>query len=474
MSAQRLAVWLSIVLSASVSAETLELYVDQTTKQVFAEPGPNRIRLGAFERVDAHAEPAAHSTDAPLAEAGSSGEAEVSAGSGAALAASADENGGPPRGSSAEASSAWYDRLAFRGYVQLRHNELLDDELDGLQHFADRSVGDDQSLLIRRARLILSGDVSNRLSLYLQPDFAVTPSGSSTTHFAQLRDVYADIFLDDTKEFRVRVGQSKIPYGFENLQSSQNRLPLDRNDAVNSCCKDERDLGAFFYWAPEHIRRRFRELVSSGLKGSGDYGVAAVGLYNGQGANRFERNDGYHVVGRFSYPLLLENGQILEAGVQGYRGRFVPTADPEIVLSSVGRGFEDRRVGVHAVLYPQPLGLQAEWNWGRGPMLDAAMTMIETADLEGGYVQASYKWDTRFAGTLIPFIRWQRYEGGMKLERNAPQADINETELGIEWQPRPELELVGMYVRTDRTNVLVPPYEQYDGDMLRVQLQWNY
>src|SRR5690606_19956869 len=33
-------------------AETLELYVDTTTSQVYAEPGPNRVRLGVFERVD--------------------------------------------------------------------------------------------------------------------------------------------------------------------------------------------------------------------------------------------------------------------------------------------------------------------------------------------------------------------------------------------------------------------------------------
>ncbi|WP_395055838.1 hypothetical protein [Flavobacterium sp.] len=30
------------------------------------------------------------------------------------------------------------------------------------------------------------------------------------------------------------MGQSKIPYGFENLQSTQNRLVFDRNDVLNS------------------------------------------------------------------------------------------------------------------------------------------------------------------------------------------------------------------------------------------------
>jgi hypothetical protein len=85
----------------------------------------------------------------------------------------------------------------------------------------------------------------------------------------------------DTK-FRLRVGQSKVPFGFENLQSSQNRLTLDRNDALNSAVANERDLGAFFYWAPSKIRERFAMLVKDGYKGSGDYGVFAFGVYNGQ------------------------------------------------------------------------------------------------------------------------------------------------------------------------------------------------
>jgi hypothetical protein len=48
--------------------------------------------------------------------------------------------------------------------------------------------------------------------------------------------------FDAKKEYRVRIGQSKVPYGFENLQSSQNRLTLDRNDALNSAVANERDL----------------------------------------------------------------------------------------------------------------------------------------------------------------------------------------------------------------------------------------
>jgi hypothetical protein len=40
--------------------------------------------------------------------------------------------------------------------------------------------------------------------------------------------------FDAKKRISVRVGYSKVLFGFENMQSSQNRLTLDRNDALNS------------------------------------------------------------------------------------------------------------------------------------------------------------------------------------------------------------------------------------------------
>jgi hypothetical protein len=80
-------------------------------------------------------------------------------------------------------------------------------------------------------------------------------------------------------------------------------LTLDRNDALNSAVANERDLGAFFYWAPSKIRERFAMLVKDGYKGSGDYGVFAFGVYNGQTSNRTEGNRNLHVVTRVSYPF---------------------------------------------------------------------------------------------------------------------------------------------------------------------------
>ncbi len=99
---------------------------------------------------------------------------------------------------------------------------------------------------MRRMRIIFFGQIHKNVYFYVQPDFA-SSSSADRLHFGQLRYAYFDIGVDPDNEFRFRIGQSKVPFGFENLQSSQNRLALDRNDALNSAVSNERDIGVFFY-----------------------------------------------------------------------------------------------------------------------------------------------------------------------------------------------------------------------------------
>jgi hypothetical protein len=149
-----------------------------------------------------------------------------------------------------EKKSGWYEKINIRGYVQVRYNRLFETNPDLKSDQGDKSIGNFGGFFIRRNRLILSGQLSDHVYFYIQPDFASSASTTSL-HFAQIRDAYFDVSLDKNKEFRFRIGQSKVPYGFENMQSSQNRLPLDRNDALNSAVANERDLGVFFYYAPK-------------------------------------------------------------------------------------------------------------------------------------------------------------------------------------------------------------------------------
>jgi len=383
----------------------------------------------------------------------------------------------------------WFDRLSIRGYAQFRLNEVpwYDHEGAPPQHLGDASVAPDQSFLLRRARMVLSGDVSDHMYVYIQPDFAASVPGSAdANHFAQLRDFYCDIYFDSNKVHRLRVGQSKIPFGWENLQSSSNRIPLDRNDGLNSAGKNERDLGVLYYYTPEFAQDLFKYVLEEGLKGSGNYGLFGFGVYNGQGGSIREQNDDLHLVARLTVPMQLANEQVVELGVQCYTGTYnVLTSAIQPLGQGLARapsvlpgGYLDERVGGTLVYYPQPLGFQAEWNVGHGPVLNEAQTEVVDGSLNGGYGMLMVRRETDCWGTFFPFLRYAHYDGGFKSERNAPQMLIDEWELGLEWQINKQMELTAEYTFTDRTNTTAlssgESYRQFNGDIIRLQFQANY
>ncbi len=364
----------------------------------------------------------------------------------------------------------WYEKISIRGYTQFRYNYMIDDKKMVDEY--DSSVGNNKGFLVRRARIIISGDLHERVSLYFQTDFAQGTGATGTTlnnqNFAQLRDLYADVFLTKDKEWRIRAGISKVPFGFEVLQSSQQRLALDRTDAINSAAPNERDTGLFLYYTPTETRKLFRSLIDKGLKGSGDYGILGVGVYNGQTLNVSEANDNKHVVLHSTYPFELPYGQIVQVGVDAYRGLINVPVSAGVTIPD-GGNILDERIGTHFVLYPQPFGFQAEWNWGRGPELNPAGTAVQEGYLQGGYVQAMYKWDN-----VIPYVRWQEYNGGKKNRINSPFNVVRETELGVEYQFNRALELTVAYSWMKRTDTINAPYAIHDGQLIRFQLQWNY
>jgi len=371
-------------------------------------------------------------------------------------------------------SKKWFESISLRGYTQIRYNGLFATNPDLGCEQCDKSWGGNNGFFMRRMRLIFFGQISPRVYFYMQPDFASSAS-SSALHFGQIRDMYFDLGLDKENEFRLRVGQSKVPFGFENMQSSQNRLPLDRADALNSAVSNERDMGVFFYWAPKKTRELFSSLVREGLKGSGDYGVFGLGVYNGQTANKPEANLNRHVVGRISYPFAVKN-QIIELGIQGYKGLY--TFGSSQLSSGVGinedKTYTDERVAASLVVYPKPFGIQAEYNIGRGPEFDVLLDSITTQKLSGGYVTASYKLNWK-EQTFIPFTRFQKYSGGKKHELDARSYDVEELEIGMEWQPAKQFELVVMYTMSERR------YEDFanqdnkqKGNLMRIQAQINF
>jgi phosphate-selective porin len=368
----------------------------------------------------------------------------------------------------------WYDDVSLRGYTQVRYNRLLETNPALKCDQCDRSWGEDGGIFLRRVRMIFFGQVHERIYFYIQPDFASSVS-SSLSNYGQLRDAYIDVGLDKKNEYRVRLGQSKVPYGFENMQSSQNRLPLDRADALNSAFSNERDAAVFFYWAPQDKRKLFSSLVSEGYKGGGDYGVFAFGVFNGQTANKPDQNNQLHVVSRFAYPFNI-GSQTIEPAIQAYTGKYVLTADqisPGVKIAK-GNEYVDRRIAATMVLYPQPFGIMAEYNVGKGPEFNSATDSIETRKLQGGYATLNYMIKIKDQ-VILPFFRAHHYAGGKKFELDARSYTVNEYELGVEWQPIKNFEFVAEYVRSKRR------FEDFKnqnntqrGGLLRLQAQLNF
>jgi hypothetical protein len=371
-------------------------------------------------------------------------------------------------------SPKWFESIQLRGYAQVRYNRLLETNPDLKCEQCDKSWGDKGGFFIRRMRLIFYGQIHKQVYFYVQPDLASSVSTTSL-HFAQLRDAYFDVGVDKENEFRFRIGQSKVPFGFENMQSSQNRLPLDRADALNSALSNERDLGVFFYWAPKKQKELFSSLVKDGLKGSGDYGVIGFGAYNGQTANKPELNDEPHLAARVSYPFKFK-GQIIEPSIQAYSGKFVIPSDQlsNGVKRNKDLSYLDQRIAGTLVLYSKPIGILAEYNFGKGPEFNKETDSIEVRSLQGGFVTLNYMFKSK-TQLIIPFLRYQYYDGGKKHEKDARSYEVNDLEFGVEWQPFKNFELVAMYTISKRRFEDFSLQDNYQkGNLLRLQAQVNF
>uniref|UniRef100_UPI003B3A79C5 porin n=1 Tax=Sphingobium sp. TaxID=1912891 RepID=UPI003B3A79C5 len=315
----------------------------------------------------------------------------------------------------------------------------------------------------------------------LQSDFATAVNNQAGTErregFAQLRDAYADVFIDRDKSLRLRFGQSKVPFGWENMQSSSNRLTLDRSDAINSVVPSERDLGVVAYYTPPAVQTIWDRLGHDGQKLFGNYGAFGLGVFNGQGTNRTEQNRGLMKVAFATWPFELDGlggafaGQVLEIGGSA----MLNDVQPELRSGSISPvAYKDDHFALHAILYPQPFGIQAEWTWGKGPEYDLATQSIDVKKQRGGYVQMMYRLPTEGIGALMPYGRWQHYRGGWKGATSAPRLETDEWEMGVEWQPSKALEFTIAYARMKRAEADERRTGRAQGNLIRTQLQWNY
>jgi hypothetical protein len=170
-------------------------------------------------------------------------------------------------------------------------------------------------------------------------------------------------------------------------------------------------------------------------------------------------------------------------GLQAYHGKFVTTTQAvtvggiSVTPTAQPKGETDQRAALTAIWYPQPLGIETEWNIGRGPELSDDFRRIESKFLHGGYVQLNYRHAKQGSSIAVfPFARWNYFDGGRKFARNAPNARVNELDLGFEFAPWSEIEITPLYTHTfRRTRTGTFPYAvTRNANRFGLQVQWNY
>lgn len=377
----------------------------------------------------------------------------------------------------------WYERIRVNGYGQFRYNLGASDGKFDLP--LNDSFGDQQGneFYVRRLRLVLQGQVSERIAFFTQ---LALEGGQQQLSNREIIDAYMDYYLTTDRVHRVRLGLHRVPNAFDTYRSSTNRQELDRHESIQSGAPGERDLGIAYYWSPKIAQERFTELAAY-HNGPGDYGVFGLMVYNGQTRNRDELNKDKHVGAKLAYPFEFQNGRLLETGILAFHGVFsVPGAGQPTGGSSAARchspltseggcNIKDQRVTAYLWTPPQPWGILAEFTVGRGPKRNAQTGFIDESSLHGGYVQGYYTWRYSDVGMLTPYIRWGEYYGGFKSLNGAPDGQSRTWNFGLVWEPDTHLRLTADYVIKNGLNsqlVVGRPQDDFDASQLRFQAQW--
>src|SRR5665647_3987691 len=70
--------------------------------------------------------------------------------------------------------SKWYEKIQMRGYADFRYNRIGETNNQLTCTMCDGSLGGKQGFFFRRARLTLFGEITDRIFIYIQPDYSTS------------------------------------------------------------------------------------------------------------------------------------------------------------------------------------------------------------------------------------------------------------------------------------------------------------
>jgi hypothetical protein len=158
------------------------------------------------------------------------------------------------------------------------------------------AAGDDSepasTFVIPRARVGLTGDLTSKVSWYLQGDFS-----NLTNDGRVLRDAYLQ--FTGSRQFAVRFGQLVAPFSLERLTGYQKLEVIDRS-VVGALLAPSRDVGLMVFNVTP-------------WRGWLTYGAAII---NGTGQNQIDNNSAKDIVGRVATKVPRLQGLTLGVNAQ--------------------------------------------------------------------------------------------------------------------------------------------------------------
>ena len=158
-------------------------------------------------------------------------------------------------------------KLKFSGYVQAQVTD-------------DRAASPKTDFQVRRARLKLEAPITDLASATLEFD---------ATRSVSLKEAFIDLGRA-TDVWRVRAGQSKVPFMYDILQSSSARLAPEQTAVAQYVFPSEYDQGAWL---------QLKNALGDAIPGT----TLDVGIQDGQGPNTADLNEGKDLVARLRFVL---------------------------------------------------------------------------------------------------------------------------------------------------------------------------
>ncbi|MFZ1548309.1 MAG: porin [Candidatus Nitrotoga sp.] len=444
-------------------AQTLKIYVDQETKQIFSEPGPNRVKMGDFQAVTAKSATAVDPKNVKV---------------------KLDQKG------LGFATADDQFKFSFGGRL---HADATYHSNDRLQKSGDRIEANDGTE-IRRARIDFRGTLWNNFNFQAEADFADNVVG--------MKDVFLNYTGWDVAE--ITVGHQKQNISME-LQESSNDIMFTERSLVNSL------TGTLFDRA---IGLDFKKSDKNWSAQAGIYGDSMKSNTSNNNKGSGKADEGFGASTRVTFaPVNTSDDVIHVGGFAGYRSTngkgelndnspsfgYETTHMSNLKLTDTGTivGIENAKmVGLELATMHGPFSIQSEYAKAKIQREKS----LSSLDFDAFYVQAgwtltgesrTYKGSDGEFKRLKPKNRFQIGKpgfGALELAVRYDQNDLTDKDihggsekratLALNWYMNENVRLMADYSRSfdiKGSHVTTPSGGQPGNiDVLTFRTQWAF